>query len=239
MFRNVYKQNSNQILCLDTQQGLMFGYATDETEECMPLTVVLAHRLNQKIAELRRSGVLSWARPDSKTQVSYNFGRDHRPLTLVFSWCLIIIRIFADIRWLQTWFTEQIVTFIMLTFLSFLTATLLILLFLFSLPGHRRIRFPEGSLHSTTRTHSCRIIATLREGDTRRTSLGNYGESCKSCDPRKVLWRQHHRTHQSMRKLRYWRPTRWRWFDRTQNYCWYIRRLGCPWWWCFLWQGFH
>lgn len=48
----------------------MFGYATDETEECMPLTVVLAHRLNQKIAELRRSGVLSWARPDSKTQVS-------------------------------------------------------------------------------------------------------------------------------------------------------------------------
>lgn len=48
----------------------MFGYATDETEECMPLTVVLAHRLNQKIAELRRSGVLTWARPDSKTQVS-------------------------------------------------------------------------------------------------------------------------------------------------------------------------
>lgn len=49
----------------------MFGYATDETEECMPLTVVLAHRLNQKIAELRRSGVLTWARPDSKTQVSF------------------------------------------------------------------------------------------------------------------------------------------------------------------------
>lgn len=49
----------------------MFGYATDETEECMPLTVVLAHRLNQKIAELRRSGVLAWARPDSKTQVSW------------------------------------------------------------------------------------------------------------------------------------------------------------------------
>lgn len=48
----------------------MFGYATDETEECMPLTVVLAHRLNQKIAELRRSGGLGWARPDSKTQVS-------------------------------------------------------------------------------------------------------------------------------------------------------------------------
>ncbi|KAG5672375.1 hypothetical protein PVAND_002507 [Polypedilum vanderplanki] len=54
-------------------QGLMFGYATDETEECMPLTVVLAHRLNQKIAELRRSGVLSWARPDSKTQVTAEY----------------------------------------------------------------------------------------------------------------------------------------------------------------------
>ena len=47
----------------------MFGYATDETEECMPLTVVLAHKLNQKIAELRRAGVLTWAWPDSKTQV--------------------------------------------------------------------------------------------------------------------------------------------------------------------------
>jgi len=53
-------------------QGLMFGYATDETDECMPLTVVLAHGLNAKMAELRRSGVLWWARPDSKTQVSSN-----------------------------------------------------------------------------------------------------------------------------------------------------------------------
>lgn len=52
-------------------QGLMFGYATDETEECMPLTVVLAHKLNQRIAELRRSGEFWWARPDSKTQVCF------------------------------------------------------------------------------------------------------------------------------------------------------------------------
>lgn len=51
-------------------QGLMFGYATDETEECMPLTVVLAHKLNAKMAELRRDGTLPWLRPDSKTQVS-------------------------------------------------------------------------------------------------------------------------------------------------------------------------
>ena len=52
-------------------QGLMFGYATDETEECMPLTVVLAHKLNAKIAELRRNGQMAWARPDSKTQVRH------------------------------------------------------------------------------------------------------------------------------------------------------------------------
>jgi S-adenosylmethionine synthetase len=49
----------------------MFGYATNETEECMPLTVVLSHQLNAKIAQLRRSGELSWARPDSKTQVLF------------------------------------------------------------------------------------------------------------------------------------------------------------------------
>jgi len=54
-------------------QGLMFGYATDETEECMPLTVVLAHKLNQKIAELRRNGTFWWARPDSKTQVTCEY----------------------------------------------------------------------------------------------------------------------------------------------------------------------
>lgn len=48
----------------------MFGYATDETEECMPLTIVLAHKLNAKMAELRRNGTIPWLRPDSKTQVS-------------------------------------------------------------------------------------------------------------------------------------------------------------------------
>jgi len=51
-------------------QGLMFGYATDETDECMPLTVVLAHQLNKKISDLRRDGTLWWARPDSKTQIT-------------------------------------------------------------------------------------------------------------------------------------------------------------------------
>lgn len=54
-------------------QGLMFGYATDETDECMPLTIVLAHKLNQEIADCRRSGVLPWARPDTKTQVTVEY----------------------------------------------------------------------------------------------------------------------------------------------------------------------
>lgn len=72
-------------------QGLMFGYATDETEECMPLTVVLSHKLNQKIAELRRNGEFWWARADSKTQVTieYSFhngsAMPHRVHTVVVS----------------------------------------------------------------------------------------------------------------------------------------------------------
>lgn len=57
-------------------QGLMFGYATDETEECMPLTVVLSHQLNARIAMLRRNGEMAWARPDSKTQVTVEYKYD-------------------------------------------------------------------------------------------------------------------------------------------------------------------
>lgn len=57
-------------------QGLMFGYATDETDVAMPLTVVLAHQLNAKMAELRRNGGLAWARPDSKTQVTIEYKMD-------------------------------------------------------------------------------------------------------------------------------------------------------------------
>merc|ERR1712121_584790 len=54
-------------------QGLMFGYATDATPECMPLTLQLAHQMNKKIADLRRDGTLWWARPDSKTQVTAEY----------------------------------------------------------------------------------------------------------------------------------------------------------------------
>ena len=47
----------------------MYGYATDETAELMPLTIMLAHKLNQKLASCRRDGSLPWLRPDTKTQV--------------------------------------------------------------------------------------------------------------------------------------------------------------------------
>lgn len=47
----------------------MFGYATDETEEAMPLSLLLAHKLQAKLHELRRSGALTWSFPDSKSQV--------------------------------------------------------------------------------------------------------------------------------------------------------------------------
>lgn len=57
-------------------QGLMFGYATDETEELMPLTVVLAHGVIRKLAENRRNGTMAWVRPDGKSQVTVEYKMD-------------------------------------------------------------------------------------------------------------------------------------------------------------------
>ena len=57
-------------------QGIMFGYATDETDEYMPLTIVLAHKLNRAMAVARRSGALPWLRPDSKTQVTVEYKKE-------------------------------------------------------------------------------------------------------------------------------------------------------------------
>ncbi|KAM6033325.1 S-adenosylmethionine synthase-like [Chlamydotis macqueenii] len=54
-------------------KGLMFGYATDETEECMPLTVLLAHKLTARIKALERNGTWPWVRPDGKTQVTMEY----------------------------------------------------------------------------------------------------------------------------------------------------------------------
>merc|ERR1712080_708285 len=51
-------------------QGIMFGYASDETEDCMPLTHSMATRLGKKLTDVRKSGKLWWLRPDGKTQVT-------------------------------------------------------------------------------------------------------------------------------------------------------------------------
>jgi S-adenosylmethionine synthetase len=60
-------------------QGLMFGYACDETPELMPAPIVYAHRLVRRQAELRRSGALPWLGPDAKSQVSFRY-LDGRPI---------------------------------------------------------------------------------------------------------------------------------------------------------------
>lgn len=57
-------------------QGIMFGYATDETPEYLPLTIQLAHKLNSAMKEARNNGTLPWLRPDTKTQVTIEYEHD-------------------------------------------------------------------------------------------------------------------------------------------------------------------
>ncbi len=68
-------------------QGMMFGYACDETDELMPLPIVLAHRLTRALADRRKDGTLPWLRPDGKSQVSvvYEGGRPVSVDTVVIS----------------------------------------------------------------------------------------------------------------------------------------------------------
>ncbi len=79
VLNTIAKQSPDIAMGVDTggagDQGIMYGYATDETKEMLPLGVVLAHALARRLEKLRRDGTLKWLRPDGKTQVTIANGK--------------------------------------------------------------------------------------------------------------------------------------------------------------------